>query len=111
MDRTRLTERIGVGEADADPLRRRTGGRVVLAVDDVADPSDGESKRYSGRRGIGGISDRHAAPHRRQVPAEHATDGSTPDGDSAGPNEEDLQRVGEVVLPLVDEMNDTGPGE
>src|SRR5438067_6917934 len=106
VNRPRLAERVRVREADADALRRRARGGVVLAVDDVADPADGETERDSRSGRVGAEPDRHAAPDGRDVPAEDAANGRTPDGDSAGPDKEDLQRVGEVVLPLIDDMNE-----
>src|SRR5256885_3727395 len=105
VDRSGLPKRVWMREADADPFRRRARGGVVLAVDDVADPADGETERDSRSGRVGAEPDRHAAPDGRDVPAEDAANGRTPDGDSAGPDKKDLERVGEVVLPLIDDMN------
>src|SRR5438132_3326082 len=100
------TGRVGVREADAEAFGRGAGGRVVLTVDDVADPADREPERYSRRRGIGSVADRHAAPDRRDVPTEHAADGRPPDRDAAGPDEEDLLGMRDVVGQLIDDVDE-----
>src|SRR5437867_2275021 len=95
-----------MSEADADPLGRGAGGGVVLAVDDVADPADGEAECDARCCRVGAVPDRHAAAYRREISAEHAADRRPPDRDAAGPDEEDLERVGEVVLPLIEDMDE-----
>ena len=106
VDGPGLTERVGVSEADAEAFGRGAGGRVVLTVDDVADAADGEPERYSWRRGIGTVPDRHAAPDRRDVPTEYAPDGGSPDRDAAGPDEEDLLGMRDVVGQLIDDVDE-----
>src|SRR6266545_4932444 len=58
MHRADLAERVGMREADAQAERRLARDGVVLTVDDVADPTDGEPERDDGRRGIGAETDR-----------------------------------------------------
>src|SRR3989441_6412245 len=106
VDRPGLTERVRVREADADALGRRARRRVVLAVDDVADPPDREAERDTGSGRVGAVPDRHASTHRGDVPPEHAPDCRAPDRDAAGPDKEDLQRVRDVVLPLIDDVDE-----
>src|SRR5437763_14579517 len=58
VDGPGLTERIGESEADAEAFGRGAGGRVVLTVDDVADPADSEPASCYTRRGISTVPDR-----------------------------------------------------
>src|SRR5207245_10057301 len=99
-------ERVGVGQAAAAPPRRgaRRGG--VPAVDDVADPADGEPERESRCRGVSAQANRHAPPHRSDEATQHPADRGTPDRDPAGPDEEDLQGIREVIGQLIDDMNE-----
>src|SRR5256886_6208326 len=106
MNRPGLTEGVRVREADAESLGRCAGNRVVLAVDDVADPSDREAERNTGSCGVGARPDRHAAPEGGDETAKHAPDGRAPDRDAAGPDEEDLLGMGEVVRQLIDDVNE-----
>src|SRR5439155_9079414 len=68
--------------------------------------AEGEPERYSRRRGIVTVPDRHAAPDSRDVPTEHAADGGSPDRDAAGPDEEDLLGMRDVVGQLIDDVDE-----
>ena len=66
MHRPGLAERVGMREADAEPCGRLARRRVMLAVDDVADPADREAQQDPRRRRVSPEADRKAAPHRRR---------------------------------------------
>src|SRR5207249_7023117 len=111
---SRLTESTLIlreGVADAEALGRRARRRVVLTVDDVADPPDRESKCEPGRCGAGAEADRHPAPDRRDVSTQDAADRGPPDRDAAGPEEEDLLGMRDVLGKLVDDVDETRADE
>ncbi len=79
---------------------------MVLAVDDVADASDRESESDARRRRISTVADGQTASDANEESGQHATDRAAPDRDAAGPDEKDLKGIGEVVLPLIDDVNE-----
>jgi len=109
-----LAERRGIREFDAEPQGRGARGGVVLAVDDVADPSQREPERDPGRRGVcAGADGDRAPPDRDDEPTDHATDRGAPDRDAACPDLRDELRMREVPAgyasaagPAVEHMED-----
>jgi len=106
VHRAGLAQRVRMRVADAEAQRRLARDGMVLAVDDVADAPDGEPKRDPRRSRVSTESDGQTAPNSDEKSAKRPKDRATPDRDAASPDQEDLQRIGQVVLPLVDDVNE-----
>src|SRR5438093_4270260 len=108
MHRPRLTQisRTVIRVTDAQPVRGFARDSVMLAIDDVADPPDGEAEQDARGCRVGAEPDRQVPADADEKAREHAANRTAPDRDAALPDEEDLQRVREVVLPAIDDGHD-----
>ena len=110
MHEVALPERARARVADA-PRHARARGRVMLAVDDVADAADRHAQCETGDAAIEDVRDRELASARHRKATDDAAHDAAGHRRTAVPHGDDLLGVRRVVRPRVDDVEHTRADE
>src|SRR5205823_5387999 len=99
----RLAERGWMRVADT-PGQSATRDGVMLAIDDVADPSDGFAERDADDRDVEHESDRKTKPSRGYESGDGRPDRRAGRSDAAVPERDELERAVGIDAPVVGGM-------